>query len=192
VTESFPLHNSVGWAKSCLRGAHPTTHTYSFSRRIRARALLVFLPPRGVGAGFKPAPTLPNNGKRNADRRMCSMRPHHTDAAATPHPSLPRERGREGWGAARLSASHHGACGSDRTPPLNSSYALPETGYAGTGVTRSPPFQCSEFPRRPVVMPAGRISPEPPGSEGDEPPPAGTALAPPAGVTGWRPLRERD
>jgi len=41
-------------------------------------------------------------------------------------------------------------------------------------------------------MPAGRISPEPPGSGSDEPPPAGTALAPPAGVTGGRPLRERD
>jgi hypothetical protein len=49
--------------------------------------------------------------------------------------------------------------------------------------------QSSECPRRPVVMPAGRMSPEPPGSEGDEPPPAGTALAPPAGVTGWRPFK---
>jgi hypothetical protein len=40
---------------------------------------------------------------------------------------------------------------------------------------------------------AGRtFSPEPPGSKGDEPPPAGTALAPPTGVTGWRPVEERD
>src|ERR1700722_1009307 len=62
----------------------------------------------------------------------------------------------------------------------------------GAGVTRSLPSQCSGFPRRPVVVPAGRITPEPPGSSGDEPPPAGTALAPPAGVTGWRPLRGRD
>ena len=61
-----------------------------------------------------------------------------------------------------------------------------------TGVTRSFLSQSSEFPRRPVIMPAGRMSPKPPGSGGDEPPPAGTAFAPPAGVTGWRPLRERD
>ncbi len=32
--------------------------------------------------------------------------------------------------------------------------------------------------RRPVIVPAGRLFPEPPGSGGDEPPPAGTALAP--------------
>ena len=37
--------------------------------------------------------------------------------------------------------------------------------------------------RRPVVMPVGRVLPEPPGGRGDEPRPAGTALAPPAGVT---------
>ena len=54
------------------------------------------------------------------------------------------------------------------------------------------PVPVQRASRRPVIVPAGRISPEPPGSGGDEPPPAGTALAPPAGVTGWRPLRERD
>jgi hypothetical protein len=52
------------------------------------------------------------------------------------------------------------------------------------GVTRSFLSQSSEFPRRPVIVPAGRISPEPPESGSDEPPLAGTALAPPAGVTG--------
>jgi hypothetical protein len=52
--------------------------------------------------------------------------------------------------------------------------------------------QCSGLPRGPVIVPAGRFYPEPPGSGSDEPPPAGTALAPPAGVAGWRPLRERD
>jgi hypothetical protein len=40
---------------------------------------------------------------------------------------------------------------------------------------------------------AGRtFSPKPPGSRSDEPLPAGTALAPPTGVTGWRPVEERD
>jgi hypothetical protein len=33
--------------------------------------------------------------------------------------------------------------------------------------------------RRPVMMPAGRVLPKPPGSTGDEPVPAGTAPAPP-------------
>ena len=54
------------------------------------------------------------------------------------------------------------------------------------------PVPVQRASRGPVIVPAGRISPEPPGSGGDEPPPAGTALAPPAGVTGRRPLRERD
>ena len=38
--------------------------------------------------------------------------------------------------------------------------------------------------RSPVMMPAGRVLPKPPGSTGDEPMPAGTAPAPPAGVAG--------
>ncbi len=54
------------------------------------------------------------------------------------------------------------------------------------------PVPVQRASRRPVIVPAGRIFPEPPGSGGDEPPPAGTALAPPAGVTGGRPLGERD
>ena len=35
--------------------------------------------------------------------------------------------------------------------------------------------------RSPVMMPAGRVLPKPPGSTGDEPMPAGTAPAPPPG-----------
>ena len=48
----------------------------------------------------------------------------------------------------------------------------------GTGVTRALPSQCSGLPRGPVVMPAGRFGPKPPGSGGDEAPPAGTVPAP--------------
>ncbi len=107
-------------------------------------------------------------------------------------------------GRARLSAFHHGACCSDRTPQLSSRYALPGTRSGRTvpmvrkivrfltGVTRSFLSQSSGFPRRPVIVPAGRNSPEPPGNGSDEPPPAGTALAPPAGITGCRPFGERD
>ena len=119
-----------------------------------------------------------NKRKRNAGRRMCSMRPHLSGAAARPA------------GRARLPAFHHGACGSDRTPPLNSSYALPETGLVRSGRYPLPAASVQRvLPRRPVIVPAGRLHPEPPGSGGDEPPPAGTAPAPPDGVTGWRPLR---
>jgi hypothetical protein len=53
------------------------------------------------------------------------------------------------------------------------------------GVTRAFLSQSSGLPRRPVIMPAGRNSPEPPGSKGDEPLPAGTvSLRPPASPTG--------
>ena len=41
-------------------------------------------------------------------------------------------------------------------------------------------LRCSGFPRRPVVVPAGRIDPEPPESGADETPPAGTVPAPAA------------
>src|SRR5208283_5653783 len=106
--------------------------------------------------------------------------------------SAPYGRGAREASRARLSAFHHGACGSDQTPPLSSSYALPGTELGRSG--RYPP------PAVPVqrVAPqtghrAGRAyDPEPPGSGGDGPPPAGTALAPSAGVAGWRPLRKQD
>src|SRR5580704_5573381 len=56
-------------------------------------------------------------------------------------------------GRARLSAFHHGSCGSDRTPPLSSSYALPGTGLGRDGCYPSPAvLRCSGFPRRPVIM----------------------------------------
>ena len=104
---------------------------------------------------------------------------------------------------ARLSAFHHGACGSEPTPPLNSS-----TRFLGPGRgARSRWFERPCAAQRALPAPscpspasfsqtgrhAGRAyDPEPPESGGDEPPPAGTALAPPAGVTGWRPSQERD
>ncbi len=94
-------------------------------------------------------------------------------------------------GGARLSAFHHGTCCSERTPQLNSRYALPGTRRHQVLPASSP------IPVQRVASQTGHHAgraypPEPPGSGGDEPPPAGTALAPPAGVTGWRPLRERD
>ena len=92
-------------------------------------------------------------------------------------------------GVAHLSAFHCGTCGSDRTPPLNSSDALPGTELGRNGRYPLPAVvQCSDLSR--TGHSAGRASdPEPPGSEGDEPPPAGTALAPPTGITRLASLR---
>ncbi len=127
-----------------------------------------------------------------------------TPADAYPS-SAPYGRGSREASRARLSAFHHGACCSDRTPQLSSSYALPGTGserttpmvrkivrlFRGRYPHLPVPVQ-RVFTRRPVIVPAGRILPKPPGSGGDEPPPAGTTPAPPAGVAGCRPFGERD
>jgi hypothetical protein len=58
--------------------------------------------------------------KRNAGRRISPF-------------SAPYGRGSREASRARLPAFHHGACGSDRTPPLNSSHALPGTGLGRNG-----------------------------------------------------------
>ena len=103
-----------------------------------------------------------------------------------PQPSSFRLRGRteEGRGArpagrARLSAFHRGSCLGDPTPPLSSGYALPGT-QASTGVARLEPVPVQRAPRRPVIVPAGRI----PGAarERSANPPAGTAPAPSSGL----------
>jgi hypothetical protein len=84
---------------------------------------------------------------------------------------------------ARLSASHRGACCSERTPQLNSSDALPVTVLGRNGRYPLPAVvQCSDLTR--TGHSAGRASdPESPGSAADEAAPAGTALAPPTGIT---------
>jgi hypothetical protein len=61
-------------------------------------------------------------GKRNAEKR-CSTTAASCDAARPPPSSSPACGGRTQEGVARLSAFHHGTCGSDRTPPLSSSHA---------------------------------------------------------------------
>jgi len=80
---------------------------------------------------------------------------------------------------ARLSAFHRGACGSDRTPPLNSSYALPGTELGRSGRYPLPAVpKCSGLPRS-TGRSAGRAyPPESPGSAADEATPAGAAFAP--------------
>ena len=63
-------------------------------------------------------------GKWSADRRVANDRTQRDAARATPVRVTTHER----CGRARLSAFHRGARGSDRTPPLSSSYALPGSG----------------------------------------------------------------
>jgi hypothetical protein len=70
---------------------------------------------------------------------------------------------------------------SERTPQLSSSDALPGTDCAGAGVIRPLPPQCSELPRRPVIVPAGRRCRNRPGAECMAPR-AGTAPAPLSGI----------
>jgi hypothetical protein len=62
--------------------------------------------------------------------------------------------------------------------------SAPANALPGTERDRSGCYPFPAVPVQRVALPAGRITPEPPGSSGDEPPPAGTALAPPTGVTG--------
>src|SRR5208282_1000863 len=109
--------------------------------------------------------------KRNAGRRVVQP-PRHTGAARAKRRALACRRSTTALAAA---TKRHRSAPVTRFLGRNS---------VGAGVTRSLPPQCSGLPRRPVIVPAGRFYPEPPGSGGDEPPPAGTALAPSAGVAG--------
>jgi hypothetical protein len=70
---------------------------------------------------------------KEAERRQTrSQRPH------------PAGCGARGSPRARLSASHHGACCSERTPQLDPSYALPGTGLGRSGCYPLPAvLQCS-------------------------------------------------
>jgi hypothetical protein len=125
--------------------------------------------------------------ERNERKRKGSGTP--TDAVFhVPYASGARGAPRKGWLAPTLRYRARSPVG---VPPRflrqrpNATAQLQFTRFLrrnslGTGVTRSLPSQCSRFPRGPVVMPAGRFGPEPPGSGGDEAPPAGTVPAPAA------------
>ena len=108
------------------------------------------------GAG--PVGSIRATKEREAERRqtrISNLRTHNL------HPPPLAGRTEEGRGArpagrARLSAFHRGSCLGDPTPPLSSGYALPGT-EASTGVTRLEPVPVQRAPRRPVIVPAGRI-----------------------------------
>ena len=125
--------------------------------------------------------------KRNAGRRSVAWSARKRRAARATE--LRRLAPPSACGRARLPAFHHGTCGSDRTPPLSSSHALPGTGLAEGRALPAPgrPSAAGFTPRS--GRNAGRaFYPEPPGSGDGEPPPAGTVPVASAGATGWRPF----
>jgi hypothetical protein len=133
--------------------------------------------------------------RKEAERRQTQVALVRTQAACGARHGVWRLAPPSACGRARLPAFHHGTCGSDQTPPLSSSHALPGTELVRDG--RYPPpavLQCSGFD------PADRSSCRPGVSARSRP---GAAMAnrrprepypfrqpgPPAGVlsrrTGW-------
>ena len=130
--------------------------------------------------------------KRNAERRVSPS------SAPCPRCPLPlawevgRGRGSREASRARLPAFHHGSRQRDCSSPRRGfGPGFPGTAPISGGLPPPAPARLQRAPRTPVIVPAGMM-PKPPECDSDEPPRAGTALAPPAGVTGGRPLRERD
>jgi hypothetical protein len=156
----------VGWAKGAKRRAHAGSQD-----RVGFASLSTTLRRKKKGSGTPTDAYATNRTQRGAARA--------TFVRVTTY---------ERFGRARLSAFHRGTCGSERTPPLNSSHALPGSGvircYLHLRLSQS---SGRFFARRPVIVPVGRLHPEPPGSEGDKPSPAGTALAPSFGSHRRRP-----
>jgi hypothetical protein len=105
------------------------------------------------------------NKRKEAERRQTHTEcPHAYGARGAPR------RGRLAppfrFGRARLPAFHHGTCGGDRTPPLSSSSRASRDGATEERALPAPcrPGAAGFYPRGPVVVPAGRFGPEPPGS----------------------------
>jgi len=96
-------------------------------------------------------------------------------------------------GALACRRSTNGTCGSDRTPPLSSSSRASWDGTREGWALPTPgrPSAAGDIARRPVVMPAGRFGPEPPGSEGDSPARGNRTRPSPPASPGRRPYRAR-
>jgi rRNA maturation protein Nop10 len=145
------------------------------------------------------APRNDERNKKEAERRKAQRSNHRTltvrrcpDGGSTPLGVPPRFSPKGLCSSRRLSVR---PCFLGRGRSVRSCTAAPTGGRrpkrCSTGVTRAVPVPVQRSTSRAGHC-AGGMMPEPPGSEGDEPKPAGTALTPPTGVTGQRPLRERD
>ena len=100
--------------------------------------------------------------KRNAGRRIVHV-PHASGARGAPRSKrlAPTLR----CGRARLPAFHHGTCGSERTPPLNSSYALPGTELGRNGRYPLPAVPGAASFSQAGHRPVGRTTRSRPGAE---------------------------
>jgi hypothetical protein len=138
----------------------------------RSRITLRFIRATNLKARFRHI--------REAERRQahCRQSPHASGARVAPRirrlaPPFPLSGAlacRRSTSALAAATERHRSAPATRFPGRNS---------IGTGVIRSLPSYgtAGDNTRRPVIVPAGRIDPEPPESGGDSPP-AGTAFAP--------------
>ena len=124
---------------------------------------------------------------KEAERRKALFRNLRTlRCGAAPTLTLPRLRGWDWEGAARLPAFHHGS----RLRDFSSRRLSVRPGFVGGGAVRGelPSPRRSHFQRctSRAGLSAGRLMPEPPGSEGDEPKARGhrTRSAKPASPAG--------
>ena len=137
--------------------------------------------------------------EREAERRETRSPRTEPIRGAAPPPNAPDLAGAHGGGSPLGVPPRHLRQRPNATAQLQFTLFLGRN-YCTNGCYPLPAvLQYSGTIRRPVIVPAGRLVPEPPGSGGDEPPRAGTAPAPdPAGVAGRRPvgrdgtLRNRD
>jgi hypothetical protein len=139
-----------------LRFARNDRHKFSFSRRIRVRALPNHQ-AKNEASVFKLRLAFIKRGEWSADRRIHPLSAPHRQtlplADASGAEAVPAR-------TARLSALHDGACPGERTPGLSPGRA--SRGRADGCYPRLRP-RLSGAPRAPVVMPAGTM-PGPPGS----------------------------
>ena len=172
-----------------IKSGNDANNGISFSRRDRARAMPRHyeirsrMKPAGPAFGrpddrlraIRATTLRKKKGKRNAGRRTSMSRIERM---------RPRVQ-RDALACRRSTTALTAATERRRSAPAN---ALPGMERVRHGRYPFPAIlQCSGLPRRPVIVPAGRIIPEPPGSRGDEPLPAGTASPLSAGVTRRRP-----
>ncbi len=126
-----------------------------------------------IGRPFRADPLARNdeNKRKEAERRQTQYSMTCTQAAHRARHGEGGLRRPSALGRARLPAFHHGTCGSDRTPPLSSSSRTSWDGTREERVLPTPgrPSTAGDIARRPVVVPAGRFGPEPPGSGADNP-----------------------
>ena len=193
------MRGPLRWAQNCgaqNRGEAPSSSSLrsstsprsrgevnriSFSRRMRARVLPTPLPKSSFGARSRHAATGGGTGLRldhapiSQEKKKGSGTP--TDAhCMKPHQRMRPRAKRRALACRRSTTALAAATERHRSAPV---HALPGTELVRDGRYPSPavPVQRAILARRPVIVPAGRFGPEPPGSGADNPA-RGNRLAP--------------